>query len=136
MNLHANAALSLNKRRDLCRRVVDDRWTLKKAALAAEVSERCAGKWVSRYRGEGELGLLDRSSAPQLRPTCSIRQNVEVVRQPIAVVPPPAPEGKSGVSCTCAELSPSSPEWSLAFLLAPGCGRPCSGAPCSLLAIQ
>jgi transposase InsO family protein len=65
MDLHANAALSLNKRRQLCRRVVDEQWTLTKAAAAAEVSVRCARKWVGRYRAEGELGLLDRSSAPE-----------------------------------------------------------------------
>ena len=64
MDLHANAALSLNKRRQLCRRVVDERWTLTKAAAAAEVSVRCARKWITRYRAEGELGLVDRSSAP------------------------------------------------------------------------
>src|SRR5712691_57849 len=64
MELHANAALSLNKRRLLARRVVDEQWTLTKAAAAAEVSVRCARKWVARYRSEGELGLLDRSSAP------------------------------------------------------------------------
>ena len=50
MNLHANAALSLNKRQDLCQRVVVDGWTLTKAAEAAEVSVRCARKWVGRYR--------------------------------------------------------------------------------------
>src|SRR5688572_21902088 len=64
MKLHANAALSLNKRRLLCGRVVEQGWTLTKAAEAAEVSARCARKWVARYRAEGELGLLDRSSAP------------------------------------------------------------------------
>ena len=64
MDLHANAVLSLNKRRLLCGRVVEERWTLRKAAEAAEVSVRCARKWVGRYRVEGELGLLDRSSAP------------------------------------------------------------------------
>jgi transposase InsO family protein len=64
MDLHANAALSLNKRRLLCARVVDQQWTLTKAAAAAEVSVRCARKWVRRYRADGELGLLDRSSAP------------------------------------------------------------------------
>jgi transposase InsO family protein len=64
MKLHANAALSLNKRRLLCRRVVEQRWTLTKAAEAAEVSVRCARKWVGRYRAEGEVGLLDRPSAP------------------------------------------------------------------------
>ena len=64
MKLHANAALSLNKRRLLAQRVVDDGWTLTQAAAAAEVSVRCARKWVARYRSDGELGLLDRSSAP------------------------------------------------------------------------
>jgi transposase InsO family protein len=64
MDLHANAALSLNKRRLLAKRVVEEQWTLTKAAAAAEVSVRCARKWVGRYRSDGELGLLDRSSAP------------------------------------------------------------------------
>ena len=64
MKLHANAALTLNKRRALCRRVVEQQWTLSKAAAAAEVSVRCARKWVGRYRVEGELGLLDRPSTP------------------------------------------------------------------------
>jgi transposase InsO family protein len=64
MRLHANAALSLNQRRRLVERVVDQGWTLTKAAEAAEVSVRCARKWVRRYLAEGEAGLLDRSSAP------------------------------------------------------------------------
>jgi transposase InsO family protein len=64
MKLHANAALSLNKRRQLCRRVVEEDWSLTEAAAAAEVSERTAGKWARRYRAEGETGLLDHSSAP------------------------------------------------------------------------
>jgi transposase InsO family protein len=64
MKLHANAALSLNKRRLLCERVIEREWTLTKAAEAAEVSVRCARKWVARYRAEGELGLLDRPSTP------------------------------------------------------------------------
>jgi transposase InsO family protein/transposase len=64
MDLHANAALSLNKRRQLCRRVVEEQWTVTQAAAAAEVSVRCARKWIARYRAQGELGLLDRSSAP------------------------------------------------------------------------
>jgi hypothetical protein len=45
MNLHANAALSLNRRGLLCERVVDECWTVTKAAEAAEVSEP---PWVSR----------------------------------------------------------------------------------------
>jgi transposase InsO family protein len=64
MQLHANAALSLNQRRRLVLRVVEEGWSLTKAAEAAEVSDHTAAKWVARYRAEGEGGLLDRSSAP------------------------------------------------------------------------
>ena len=79
MKLHANAALSLNKRRRLCRRVSSGSWTLTKAAEAAEVSVRCARKWVGRYRGEGELGLLDRSSAPHRSPTAPTSSAIEAI---------------------------------------------------------
>ena len=65
MRLHANAALGLNQRRLLCRRVVEQQWTLTKAAEAAEVSVGCARKWVGRYRAGGELALLDRSWTPE-----------------------------------------------------------------------
>jgi transposase InsO family protein len=44
--------------------VVEQEWTLTKAAAAAEVSVRCARKWVGRYRADGEPGLLDRPSTP------------------------------------------------------------------------
>jgi transposase InsO family protein len=65
MIAHGNAALSCQGRRRLARRVVEQGWTLTAAAVAAEVSVRCARKWVSRYRAAGEAGLLDRSSAPR-----------------------------------------------------------------------
>jgi transposase InsO family protein len=63
MKLHANAALSLKKRRLLVDRVVEEGWSLTEAAEAAEVSEPTARKWVARYLAEGEAGLLDRPSA-------------------------------------------------------------------------
>jgi transposase InsO family protein len=64
MKLHANAALSLNKRRTLARRIVEEGWSLVSAAAVAETSERTARKWADRFREEGEAGLRDRSSAP------------------------------------------------------------------------
>jgi transposase InsO family protein len=79
MDLHANAALSLNKRRLLCRRVIDERWTLTEAAAAAEVSVRCVRKWVRRYRAEGELGLLDRSSAPRRVANRTAEERVQAI---------------------------------------------------------
>jgi transposase InsO family protein len=63
MKLHANAALSLNKRRLLVQRVSEGELSLAEAARAAEVSEPTARKWVARFLTEGEAGLLDRPSA-------------------------------------------------------------------------
>jgi transposase InsO family protein len=79
MKLHANAALSLNKRRLLCRRVVEDDWSLIEAARAAEVSERTAGKWVQRFRAEGEAGLFDRSSAPHSVHNATAEDRVQAI---------------------------------------------------------
>jgi transposase InsO family protein len=79
MNLHANAALSLKGRRELCRVVVERERTLAQAAEAAGVSVRCARKWVGRYRAEGEAGLRDRSSAPYRIPHRTSEQRVEAI---------------------------------------------------------
>jgi transposase InsO family protein len=49
----------------MVRRVVEEGWSIKAAAAAAETSPRTCGKWVSRYRACSESGLLDRSSAPE-----------------------------------------------------------------------
>ncbi len=79
MKLHANAALSLKGRRLVCRPVVEGGWTVSEAAEAAEVSVRGARKWVGRYRAEGELGLLDRSSAPRSIPHRTSEQRTEAI---------------------------------------------------------
>jgi transposase InsO family protein len=79
MKLHANAALTLNGRRRLVRRVIEQGWSIKAAALAGETSERTAAKWVARYRAEGELGLLDRSSAPRELAKRTAEERVEVI---------------------------------------------------------
>src|SRR5262249_10325472 len=79
MRLHANAALSLKGRRQLCRRVVEQDWTLTQAAGAAEVSVRCARKWVGRYHADGELGLLDRSSTPSSIPHRTSEERVQAI---------------------------------------------------------
>jgi transposase InsO family protein len=64
MKLHANAGLSLKGRELLVERIESAGWSLTRAAEAAGVSDRTAGKWLGRYRCEGPAGLLDRSSAP------------------------------------------------------------------------
>ncbi len=65
MQLHANAAVSLIKRRQVVERVLEQGWSIAEAARAAEISSKTCGKWVSRYRADRECGLLDRSSAPK-----------------------------------------------------------------------
>jgi transposase InsO family protein len=79
MKLHANAALSVNGRRRLCQAVIEQQRTLTQAAEAAGVSVRCARKWVGRYRAAGELGLRDRSSAPQRIAHRTSPQRVEAI---------------------------------------------------------
>ena len=52
----------------ICRRVQSESWSVSVAARAAGVSRQTAHKWIGRFRREGELGLLDRSSRPRRTP--------------------------------------------------------------------
>ena len=79
MKLHGNARLSPKGRLLLCRRVLEEGWSLAAAAEAAGVSERTAIKWIGRYRVEGELGLVDRSSAPARVPGRTDEARVELI---------------------------------------------------------
>jgi transposase InsO family protein len=63
----------------MVRRVVEEGWSVREAALAAEVSTRTAGKWVDRYCAEGVGGLLDRSSAPLFVANRSDESTVEAI---------------------------------------------------------
>ncbi len=69
MDIHANARTCPNSRRLLVGRIEEEGWSLMVAAEAAGISERSARKWLSRWRAEGEVGLLDRSSAPRRVPS-------------------------------------------------------------------
>jgi transposase InsO family protein len=79
MKLHANAALSFRQRERMVRRVVEQGWSVRRAAEAAEVSFRTASKWAKRYRSEGLPGLLDRSSAPLLVANRSNEKTVHAI---------------------------------------------------------
>ena len=63
MKLHANAPLGPKGRATMVRRVTEEGLTLAEAAEAAGVSVRTAGKWVRRYRAEGESGLLEMATS-------------------------------------------------------------------------
>jgi transposase len=58
--------------------VLEQGWTLARAAEAAGCSERTASKWLKRYR-EGERQLLDRSSRPRRSPNRLSSERVRVI---------------------------------------------------------
>lgn len=66
MELHANARLSVEGRRLLCRRVRELNWKVADAAFAGGISERRAYEWLARFDA-GET-LADRSSRPKSSP--------------------------------------------------------------------
>src|SRR3954468_12025970 len=79
MKVHANAPLGPKGRQTMVCPVIEQGWSLTRAAEAAGVSERTCWKWVGRYRAEGEAGLLDRSSAPRSIPHRTPDELMEVI---------------------------------------------------------
>ena len=65
---HANALLTPRGRLLLARCVVDQRWTLRRAAERFQVSSTTAARWAGRYRQHGAAGMADRSSRPHRSP--------------------------------------------------------------------
>lgn len=66
--LHANARLNHHGRRLLIERIVVDGRPVSHVAKELGVSRQCAHRWVKRFRAEGAVGLLDRSSSPRRQP--------------------------------------------------------------------
>jgi transposase len=79
MKLHGNARTCLHGRRLIVERVLEQGWTVARAAEAAGVSVRTVSKWLARFRAEGAEGLLDRSSAPWSVPARTAEERVELV---------------------------------------------------------
>src|SRR4051812_47115344 len=80
MRLHGNARLTPAGRLLLCRRVIDEHWTVAEASEAAGCSERTGFKWLARFRVEGAAGLFDRSSRPH-RIAATPRERVAMIER-------------------------------------------------------
>ncbi len=65
---HANATLTPRGRLLLARCVVEQGWTLRRAAERFQTSATTAARWADRYRELGETGMADRSSRPHHSP--------------------------------------------------------------------
>src|SRR5256885_4147065 len=68
MNIHKNARLTLARRIEMVRDIVDKGFTPCAAAAVHGVTGPSARKWLGRYLAEGEAGLHDRSSRPKRSP--------------------------------------------------------------------
>jgi transposase InsO family protein len=75
---HANAALTPRARLKMAKLIVDEDWSIPRAAERYDVSWKTAKKWADRYREEGEAGMFDRSSRPRHQPN---RTPAPVVRK-------------------------------------------------------
>ena len=65
MDYHHHARLTVHGRELLVRSVLEGRLSLREAAAERGLSRQTAAKWVRRYREQGAVGLLDRSSRPR-----------------------------------------------------------------------
>ena len=65
---HANALLTPKGRLKLATSIVDDGWSIRRAAERFQVSPTTAKKWADRYRTGGPPAMADRSSRPHHNP--------------------------------------------------------------------
>jgi transposase InsO family protein len=65
---HANAQLTPAGRLRLAQLVVEQGWTLRRAAERWNCSVTTAKRWADRYRCQGRAGMVDRSSRPVTSP--------------------------------------------------------------------
>jgi hypothetical protein len=68
LGMHPRAKLTVQGRRLLVDRVVEEGWSPAEAARAQGVSVATCYKWLGRWRAEGPAGLVDRSCRPHRSP--------------------------------------------------------------------
>ena len=65
---HPNAPLTPEGRRRMVACVLEQRWTIEATADRFQVDAKTVRKWRDRFIGEGDAGMLDRSSRPRRSP--------------------------------------------------------------------
>jgi transposase InsO family protein len=76
MNIHSKARLTPLSRAEMIKRIIELHQPVSQVAGAFAISERCAYKWLARFRAEGSPGLHDRSSRPKCSPRTTHRFRV------------------------------------------------------------
>ncbi len=64
---HANARTTVHGRKLIVARYLAG-WRQAHIAAAMGISRKCVRTWITRYKAEGEAGLVDRSSRPHTSP--------------------------------------------------------------------
>lgn len=81
MDYHHHARLTIHRREDLAKKVLQRQLSLSEAAAEFKLSRQSAAKWVRRFRAEGIAGLRDRTSRPQRSPRSTSAERVAQVEQ-------------------------------------------------------
>jgi len=84
MDYHHNARLTIHRREQLARKVLQREVTLNSAAAEFKVSRQTAAKWVRRFRQGGSTALQDCSSRPHRSPrttSTELASRVESLRR-------------------------------------------------------
>jgi len=66
--VHANACLTARGRTRLASAIVEQGWSIRRAAERFQCSTATAKKWADRYRSGGAAAMADRSSRPHASP--------------------------------------------------------------------
>ena len=75
-NYHHHARLTMVRREELAKRVIEGGLSLKEAEAEFKLSRQTAAKWVKRYREQGTAGLRDRSSRPHRSPRGTSEESI------------------------------------------------------------
>jgi len=79
MDYHHHARLTVVRREQLAKDVLEGRLSLREAAAECRLSRQSAAKWVRRFRELGKAGLTDRSSRPHRLPRCTAPEQIQQV---------------------------------------------------------
>lgn len=94
MKLHANARTCPHCRSLIVRRVIHDSQAPTTVATEFRVTSRTVHKWVTRYRREGDDGLVDKSSRPHRIPRKLLQPGKELHDAVMSLLhTPPADSG-------------------------------------------
>jgi transposase InsO family protein len=81
MDYHYHARLTIVRREQLAKGVLEGRLRLNEAMAEFKLSRQTAAKWVRRYREQGVAGLKDRTSRPHRSPRSTSEERLMEVER-------------------------------------------------------